>query len=230
MLVLTLLCIVGPLAQTARKVDLSGSLPLFIFFMSIGFGFMLIEMSQMQRLAIFLGHPTYGLSVALFTLLLSSGLGSYLTQRIPNPETGGAGTLCLAVLLGVLLIFGFLTPYVVSTFQSLTTPLRIAVAIAIIAPIGLCMGMAFPLGMKVANKAKPALTPWLWGVNGATSVCASVLALAIAFSSSISTSFWIGFGCYVLAFASFVWSKRTALRSLFGGAPAVQRIVGTEQT
>jgi spermidine synthase len=230
MLVLTLLCIVGPLALTARKVDLSGSLPLFIFFMSIGFGFMLIEMSQMQRLAIFLGHPTYGLSVALFTLLLSSGLGSFLTQRIPNPETSSAGTLCLAGLLGVLLIFGFLTPYIVSTFQSLTTPLRIAVAIGIISPIGLCMGMAFPLGMKVATKAKPALTPWLWGVNGATSVCASVLALAIAFSSSISTSFWIGFGCYVLAFASFVWSKRAALRSLFAGAPAVQRIVGTEQT
>jgi hypothetical protein len=84
--------------------------------------------------------------------------------------------------------------------------------------------------MKVATKAKPALTPWLWGVNGATSVCASVLALAIAFSSSISTSFWIGFGCYVLAFASFVWSKRAALRGHFAGAPAVQRIVGTEQT
>jgi spermidine synthase len=206
MLILTLLCIVGPLALTVRKVDLHGSLPLFIFFMSIGFGFMLVEMSQMQRLAIFLGHPTYGLSVVLFTLLLSSGLGSFLTQRIPNPETGAAGTLCLALLLGVLLVFGFLTPYVISTFQSLTTPLRIAVAIGIIAPIGLCMGMAFPLGMKVAAKAKPALTPWLWGVNGATSVCASVLALAIAFSSSISTSFWIGFGCYVLAFASFMWS------------------------
>jgi len=112
----------------------------------------------------------------------------------------------------------------------LTTPLRIAVAIGIVFPIGLCMGMAFPLGMKVAAKAKPALTPWLWGVNGATSVCASVLALAIAFSSSISTSFWIGFGCYVLAFAAFVWSKRAALRTTFAAVPAVRGVVGSEQT
>jgi Spermine/spermidine synthase domain len=223
MLVLTLLCIVVPLALTARTVDLSGSLPLFIFFMSIGFGYMLIEMSQMQRLAIFLGHPTYGLSVVLFTLLLSSGLGSSLTQKIPNPETSGAGTLALLGLLGVLLIFGLLTPYVISAFEALTTPLRIAIAIAIIFPIGLCMGMAFPMGMKVASRAAPMLTPWLWGVNGATSVCASVLALAIAFSSSISTSFWIGFGCYITAVVAFVWSKRAALRRSFAPAPAVQR-------
>ncbi|MFL5800333.1 MAG: hypothetical protein ACJ8CR_01035, partial [Roseiflexaceae bacterium] len=223
MLVLTLLCIVGPLALTARTVDLSGSLPLFIFFMSIGFGYMLIEMSQMQRLAIFLGHPTYGLSVVLFTLLLSSGLGSSLTQKIPNPETSSAGTLALLGLLAVLLTFGLLTPYLISAFQALTTPLRIALAIGIIFPIGLCMGMAFPMGMKVASKAAPMLTPWLWGVNGATSVCASVLALAIAFSSSISTSFWLGFGCYLAAFAAFVWSKRAALRKSFAPAPAAQR-------
>ncbi|HEX5690233.1 MAG TPA: hypothetical protein VFX76_09535, partial [Roseiflexaceae bacterium] len=229
MLVLTFLCIVGPLALTARQVDLRGSLPLFIFFMSIGFGFMLIEMSQMQRLAIFLGHPTYGLSVVLFTLLLSSGLGSFLTQKIPNPETSSNSTLCMVLLLTVLLTFGVMTPFVIDAFQALITPLRIAVAVAIVFPIGLCMGMAFPLGMKVAARAKPALTPWLWGVNGATSVCASVLALAIAFSSSISTSFWIGFGCYVLAFLAFVWSRRTAAQSTSVTAPSMPQIVGSEQ-
>jgi hypothetical protein len=229
MIVLTLLCIVGPLALTARQADLRGSLPLFIFFMSIGFGFMLVEMSQMQRLAIFLGHPTYGLSVVLFTLLLSSGLGSFLTQKIPNPETSGNSTLCMVLLLTVLLTFGILTPYVINVFQALITPLRIAVAVAIVFPIGMCMGMAFPLGMKIAARAKPALTPWLWGVNGATSVCASVLALAIAFSSSISTSFWIGFGCYVLAFLAFVWSRRTAAQSSAVVAPPLPRIAGSEQ-
>jgi predicted membrane-bound spermidine synthase len=229
MIILTLLCIVGPLALTARQVELRGSLPLFIFFMSIGFGFMLVEMSQMQRLAIFLGHPTYGLSVVLFTLLLSSGIGSSLTQRIPDPEKTNQGTICLVLLIGVLLIFGILTPYVITAFQALTTAMRIAVAIGILFPLGLFMGMAFPLGMKIASRAAPALTPWLWGVNGATSVCASVLALAIAFSSSISTSFWIGLACYLVAFVAFVWSKRTAVRTVVRTTAAVQRIVGSEQ-
>lgn len=215
MLILTLLCIVGPLVLTMRTVELTGSLPLFIFFMSIGFGYMLIEMSQMQRLALFLGHPTYGLSVVLFTLLLSSGLGSALTQRLPNPETSNSSTFAILGLVVVLLVFGLLTPYIISSFQALTTPLRILLAICIIFPIGLCMGMAFPLGMKLASKATPQLTPWLWGVNGATSVCASVVALTIAFTSSISTSFWIGFGCYVLALGSFIWSKRSALQHAF---------------
>ena len=73
---------------------------------------------------------------------------------------------------------------------------------------GLFMGMAFPLGMKLAAREHPALTPWLWGVNGATSVCASVLAVAIALSSSISAAFWAGWLAYAVALAGFVLAAR----------------------
>ena len=78
--VLTLLCIVVPL--WIRRADVAGTFPLLVFFTAIGLGFMLIETSQMQRLIIALGHPTYALSVVLFGLLLSSGAGSYLTSRV----------------------------------------------------------------------------------------------------------------------------------------------------
>ena len=67
------------------------------------------------------------------------------------------------------------------------------------------MGMAFPLGMKIATIKSASLTPWLWGINGATSVCASVLAVAIALSSSISTSFWTGFLFYLVSFTALVF-------------------------
>lgn len=221
MLFLTLLCIVVPLLLTMRKVPLRGSLPLFVFFISIGLGYMLIEMSQMQRLSIFLGHPTYGLSVGMFTLLISSGIGSSLTNRIPSPETSSVSSVLLLVLLVLLVSFGLLTPLIITSFQSLTTPLRILLAVVIVFPLGLFMGMAFPMGMKIATHATPALTSWMWGVNGAASVSASVLALAISFTSSISTSFWLGFACYVSAFLAFLWSKRTAMRRLF--TPSVAR-------
>ena len=196
MLFMTLLGIIVPLGLRARSMQWTSHGALLVFFISIGFGFMLIEMSQMQRLAIFLGHPTYGLSVVLFTLLLSSGAGSFLTRRIHARSTG---ILCLAAVLAVLFLFGFLTPRLIVSLQSLTTPLRIATAVALISPIGLVMGTALPLGIKVATEANAALIPWLWGVNGAASISASVLALVISFSSSISTSFWIGFACYALA-------------------------------
>src|SRR2546425_8386100 len=78
--VFTTLCILVPLALTSERRALAGATPLFIFFGCIGLGFMLVEISQMQRLIIFLGHPTYSLSVVLFALLVSSGLGSYLTD------------------------------------------------------------------------------------------------------------------------------------------------------
>jgi nicotinamide mononucleotide (NMN) deamidase PncC len=48
------------------------------------------------------------------------------------------------------------------------------------------------------------LTPWLWGVNGATSVCASVLAAAIALFAGISAAFWTGFACYLVAAGVFI--------------------------
>jgi hypothetical protein len=78
---------------------------------------------------------------------------------------------------------------------------------AMLFPLGLFMGMAFPLGMRLASGRTPALTPWLWGINGATSVCASVLAIVIALSSSISAAFWTGVACYGAALIAFAWAS-----------------------
>jgi len=209
---LTLACIVVPLTLTSRKDALRGTLPLFVLFASIGVGFMMVEISQMQRLIIFLGHPTYGLSVVLFTLLLSSGLGSLVTRQVPADSTGAAMTR-FAVLLGALLVCGAATPYAAAAFRGATTPLRILVAVAILFPPGVFMGMAFPLGMKLASASVEVVTPWLWGVNGATSVCASVLAVAISMAAGISASFWTGVGCYAVAVAAFGWGCQGRLHS-----------------
>jgi len=206
--VLTLLCIIVPLILTSRKEALQGALPLFLFFAGIGFGFMLVEISQLQRLIVFLGHPTYGLSVVLFSLLLSSGLGSFLTGAVGPRAARGSGTVRLLLLLAVLMLFGLFTPYAIRQYSASGTPLRILVATATLLPLGLFMGMAFPLGMKVASFQSALLTPWLWGINGATSVCASVLAVVIALASGISTAFWTGFACYFVATLGFVWAGR----------------------
>jgi len=204
--VLTLLCIIIPLALTTKKIFLKGSASLFIFFAAIGFGFMFIEISQMQRLSIFLGHPIYGLSVVLFAFLISSGLGSFTTQKIKEEELKSSGLIRIYILLLAIVIFGTITPCVIKYFSSATTPVRILVSGGIIFPLGLFMGMAFPLGMKLASQKSEAITPWLWGINGSTSVCTSVLAVVVALSSSISVSYWIGFLCYVFAILSFLWS------------------------
>ena len=203
---LTFYCILLPLLRTTRKETLRSAAPHLLFFAVVGLGFMLIEISQMQRLIVFLGHPTYALSVVLFALLLSSGLGSYTTRRIVEP--GNDAKVRLVILLMVLLAFGLMTPRAISAFSSSTTGFRIFVATGILFPLGLFMGMAFPLGLKLAASRLDGLTPLFWGMNGATSVCGSVLAVSIAMNAGISSSFWTGFWCYAVAFGSYLWAAQ----------------------
>ncbi len=211
-LFLTLLCIIVPLALTTRKESLEGALPHFVFFAAIGLGFIFVEISQMQRLIIFLGHPTYGLSVVLFSLLLSSGLGSYSTERVSGLGPSRSALARLILLVATLSVFGVATPRAIEAFQASATPLRVLVATLMLSPIGVVMGMAFPLGIKLASRHSDSLTPWLWGINGATSVCGSVLAVAVSLNAGISATFWTGFACYGVACGAFVLAGRKISR------------------
>jgi hypothetical protein len=90
--------------------------------------------------------------------------------------------------------------------------------VAILLPLGFFMGMAFPIGMRRALREKPSLAPWLWGVNGAASVCASVAAVVIAIGAGISAAFWTGAACYGVALAALAWTGRS--RTVSGGHEA----------
>jgi hypothetical protein len=197
---MTTACIVVPLMRTRRGTSLEGAAPYLAYFVAIGLGFMLIEISQLQRLTIFLGHPSYSLSVVLFSLLVSSGLGSLSTARVTAPESAARRRLMLTI--AIMAAFGLLTPLVTHRFEASSTPIRIALSIALLFPIGFLMGMAFPLGMRLALRRAPLLAPWFWGVNGAASVCASVLAVVIAIGAGISAAFWTGTACYLGALAA----------------------------
>jgi len=206
-IVLTLGFILLPVVLTASVRPLHLSLPLIIYFASIGLAFMLIEVSQMQRLIIFLGHPTYSLSVLLFSLLLFSGIGSFLTNKIRDNEVLSAIPKRLIILMFILVIFGFLTPALTEALQGAHTSIRIICTVLMLAPLAVFMGMIFPLGMKVASVKMNNITPLLWGTNGATSVVASVLSVVVALSASISAAFWLGFLFYAIALASIIWFK-----------------------
>ena len=86
----------------------------------------------------------------------------------------------------------------------------IAVAIIVRYLLTPWLGTAFPLGMKLAASRAGSLTPWLWGMNGAASVFASVLSVCIALTWSISAAYWTGCVCYVIAFVAFRLQGRVA--------------------
>ncbi len=197
-LVLSLAFIVVPLILAPKETrPQKRELPMVLYFAMIGLGFMLVEVSLLQRLTVFLGHPTYALSVVLFGLLLFSGCGSLLAGRFAS--TWRSGVAVLLGLFALLAVWGKLVPFVVESFASSHTPVRILIALALLLPIGLLMGMAFPLGMRAVGSRAESIGPWLWGINGGMSVLASVLAVAIALERGISASHWTGTYCYAVA-------------------------------
>lgn len=166
-----------------------------LFFAMIGLGYMLIEIASMQRLGIFLGHPAYGLTVVLFTMLLFSGLGSLASGSVLGKRLGGWTPVALTLAL-------FATHYITGEtknylrFYGIET--RIIFSVLLLAPISFFMGMMFPLGVAGTRETAPSLLPWFWGINGAFSVFGSVLAVAWSIQFGISNTFLLGIACYCI--------------------------------
>ncbi len=206
--VLNAVFILLPLVLVARKPSLAKSGTLLVHFLSIGLGFMLLEIAQMQRLSIFLGAPVLSLAVVLFTLLLSGGAGSFHTA-LGTPLR--AARLRLALLLLIVIATGFLTPTLLNEFSGVNLMGRIAVAICLVSPMGFVLGMAFPLGIQLAHKkGLDDLLPWFWGLNGSASVLSSVLSTFLLLYYGISATYFAGAACYVLAIIAFVISERAS--------------------
>jgi hypothetical protein len=213
-IVMAALCIGLPLFLDVRRARRRGEhlprgmRPFYLFFAAIGLGFLLVEVSQLQRLSVFLGHPVYSLAVCLFTVLVFSGIGSFLTQRFVDVERPATVIAPFAVLLVLLLAFGLVAPALIHAMDGHTTPVRVLVAVAMLAPIALFMGMPFSIGMRLANRHRGAPVAYFWGINGACSVVASVLGATIALFFGITASFASGALAYVLATGAVVWALR----------------------
>jgi len=153
-----------------------------VYFASLGLGFMFIEIPLIQMFTLFLGYPTHSLSVTLFGLLLFSGLGSLLSEHYTAHRTITLGIL-LAALVGLILFFQFGLPIVIDRFVGGPSALRILLSIAMIAPLGLCMGAFMPIGLMTVAKTTPhkrEYVAWAWAVNGFFSVVASILSTILA--------------------------------------------------
>jgi hypothetical protein len=211
--------IVIPFVRLARRMPLSTLTPPVTYFSAIGMGFMLIEISQMQRLMIFLGHPVYGLGVVLFTILLFSGIGSATVgARAPRPSALIARVVAL---LGTLVVVGLLSPSVMTWARSEATGMRILVSVLLLAPPAFCMGMMFPLGLSIWRRHSE-LLPFFWSVNGITSVFASVLGMALSIEFGIAKTYALG-ACFYVVCAFLIVGSRQANRR---GVPAASPIKG----
>jgi hypothetical protein len=192
------------------------SLPL-LYFVAVGLGYILVEISCIQRFVLFLGHPTYALTVVIFILLLASGAGSLLSRRWLSQAA--RGWIPLVVLIVGIGISSLVLPKFLSYLIGLPFVLKLGVSALVLAPLGLCMGMPFPTGLRTiadtaelevpaAEFGEPAnpednAVEWAWAMNAASSVLGSVLAMVIAIRFGLTMTLASGAMAYLVALALF---------------------------
>jgi hypothetical protein len=178
-----------------------------LYFVAVGLGFILVEIAFIQRFVLFLGHPTYALTVVIFLLLLSSGGGSLISRRcLPQPARVW---IPLLLLVGAICIYVLALPGLLNSLVGIPFTLKLVVSALILIPLGLAMGMPFPAGLRaLASSPAPEFptssgnaVEWAWAMNAASSVLGSVLAMVIAIHWGLNVTLACGAAAYLAAIA-----------------------------
>ena len=187
-----------PLRKLARGgLRTPGSLRVFAYFAALGLGFMLVEIALMQKLVIFLGHPTYALSVVLTSLLASAGVGSLLAGRIEH--IGRRHLLWIvAAIVAVILVDVLAVNYLLPQLLGMPLVVRMIVVVVLLVPTGLVLGVPFPTGIRLAEQQFPHLIPWGWAINAFFSVFGSIFCIVLSMAIGFSNVFYVAIGVYVL--------------------------------
>ena len=196
LLVLTGVLVVLPVVVRGALPRGPGTVRQTIYFACLGLGFMFVEIPLLQRLSVYLGHPSYATTVVLGSLLVGAGVGASMAGRIPDRHRRHI-LFAVPVVVGVL---GFTLLWVAGHTISQPFAVRTAISIAALTLAGGALGLPFPLGMAMFDDRDRS---WYWAINGATSVLASVLAIVIALITGFMTVLAGAVAIYLLAAIAF---------------------------
>ena len=178
-----------------------------IYFLSLGIGFMFIEMSFIQKFLLLLANPTYAVAVVLCAFLLFAGLGSLFSLKLgtiiklrqPPP------VIAIGLLSILALVYLQLLPPIFHRLLASSNAVKIAVSIGLIAPLAFFMGMPFPLGIDWLQKQHPHLIAWAWGINGYASVVSAILATCLAIAFGFNIVILLAVGVYLIGGCVHLW-------------------------
>jgi hypothetical protein len=179
----------------------------------------MIEIALIQRFVLFLGHPTYALTVVVFLMLLSSGAGSVMSRRwlAQTPSVRWV----LALIVAAVVTYIWLLPILLRSLVGLPFFAKLLLSGALIFPLGFAMGMPFPTGIRqmavtlrassLSNAAGESIIEWAWAMNAASSVLGSVLAMVVAIHFGLKFALACAAAAYLLAAAlTLQWRARHA--------------------
>ena len=158
---------------------------------------MFVEITLIQRMSLFLGHPVYSLAIVLFSVVLATGVGSLFSHKAVPLSVGSlvGWPLLLAVYLGLLpLWWGKL----LDETETGSLIERASVCLMMTVPAGVLMGFMFPTGMRLCTRIDSRIAPWVWAVNGAAGVLATGAVVLVSVNTSLNDSLWVGAVAYAL--------------------------------
>lgn len=168
-----------PLLLTQKMSTVRNDLPYMYYFSALGVGFILIEIALMNKFILFLGNPIYSFSLILASLLTSTGIGSYLSNQLFEKNILNIRKTAL-MCCSILVVYFFLIPAVLPLFLGVNFFLKLLITFLIILPLGICLGMMFPQGLKRLSNYKNDLVPWAWGLNGYMSTVGSAVSIYLS--------------------------------------------------
>lgn len=199
----TVVLVLVPLFRIGFRAGGGGGLRarILLYFCALGFAYLLVEITTIQRFVLYLGHPTYSLTVGLASFLLFSGLGSGWAGR---RGFGARAAITAATVVVLLLVaHALLLPAFLRATLAAAEGVRVLLTVVAIAPLAFAMGIPFPTGLSQLQNAATGVVPWAVGINGAASVVASVLSIMLAMEYGFAVVAMVAAGLYLLAAFTF---------------------------
>jgi len=174
------------------------------YFLALGLGFLMVEIAFLQKFILLLHHPVYAAAVVIASFLIAAGAGSAFAQRqIPRIGAARIAVAAIAAIIAIGLVYLVLLGPLIRYAASWPPGQRVLLSVALIAPLGFCMGMPFPTGLSQLAAGPRNLVAWAWGINGCASVISAILATLLAIHFGFNAVILIALACYLAAAASF---------------------------
>ncbi|MCK5050573.1 MAG: hypothetical protein KAS53_02450, partial [Candidatus Cloacimonetes bacterium] len=195
-LMISFILIVLPLFFIRKKRNnLNGKI--ITYFGLIGIAFFFVEMPLIQKLILFLSHPTYSLSVIISAILIFSGIGSYFSDKIFPPKR--RIFYASLIIISIIIFYSFCLDLILPIFMDQNEIIKICITIMFLMPLGFFMGIPFPQGLVRIKKTDTSRIAWAWGINGFFSVISIMLATILAILFGFKFVFIIASVCYLTA-------------------------------
>jgi hypothetical protein len=204
LLVISVLAVLAFLVLPLLIKRSAGNCPLqaLLYFVAVGLGYILVEVTFVQRFVLFLGHPTYALTVVIFLMLLASGAGSVASRKWL--AKGRRVWVPLVLIAAAVMMYVGLLPGLLEHFVGAAFLAKLGISTALLVPLGFAMGMPFPTGLRAlaGDEQQPSgenSIEWAWAMNAASSVLGSVLAIVIAIQFGLNATLACGAAAYAMA-------------------------------